>query len=77
MFSYKKLFVLGLCLSMHLFVVAQKNTAKALANENELMRSEGKIYVVMAVVIIILTGFIMYLLRLDRKLTKLEKGEPL
>lgn len=37
------------------------------------MRSEGKIYVVMAVVITILVGLFLYLIRLDRKITKLEK----
>ena len=37
------------------------------------MRSNGRIYVVVAVVLTILTGLILYLLRLDRKITKLEK----
>jgi K+-transporting ATPase A subunit len=35
-------------------------------------RSEGKIYVVVAIVLIILTGLISYLFLLDRKLNKLE-----
>lgn len=37
------------------------------------MRSEGKIYVVIAVVLIILIGLILYLVSIDRKLNKLEK----
>jgi CcmD family protein len=37
------------------------------------MRNNGKIYVVVAVIVIILTGLIAYLVRLDRKITKLEK----
>ena len=37
------------------------------------MRSNGRIYVVVAVVITILTGLILYVIRLDRKITKLEK----
>jgi len=37
------------------------------------MRSNGKIYVVLAVVVTILAGLIIYLIRLDRKITKLEK----
>jgi len=37
------------------------------------MRSEGKIYVVVAIILSILAGFIAYLFMLDRKLTKLEK----
>ncbi|MEQ8581121.1 MAG: hypothetical protein RIC30_08940 [Marinoscillum sp.] len=35
-------------------------------------RSEGKIYVVLAVVLIILGGLFYYLLRIERKLKKLE-----
>jgi len=37
------------------------------------LRSNGRIYVVVAVVLTILTGLILYLVRLDRKITKLEK----
>lgn len=37
------------------------------------MRAEGKIYVVVAIILIILTGLIAYLVMLDRKVTKLEK----
>jgi hypothetical protein len=39
------------------------------------MRSDGKIYVVVAVCLTILLGLILYLVRLDRKMTKLEKGK--
>ena len=38
------------------------------------MRSNGKIYVVVAVIVAIFAGIIIYLIRLDRKLTKLEKN---
>jgi len=37
------------------------------------MRSSGKIYVVIAVILTILTGLILYLVRIDRRLTRLEK----
>lgn len=37
------------------------------------MRSEGKIYVVIAVVLTILFGLLIYLFTIDRKLAKLEK----
>ncbi len=37
------------------------------------MRSNGRIYVVVAVVVTILSGLILYVVRLDRKITKLEK----
>ncbi len=39
----------------------------------EMMRSSGRIYVVVAVMLTILAGLILYLVRLDRKITKLEK----
>lgn len=37
------------------------------------MRASGKIYVVVLVVTVILTGLILYLIRLDKKVGKLEK----
>jgi CcmD family protein len=37
------------------------------------MRSNGKIYVVVTVLVVILLGIVFYLVRLDRKITKLEK----
>ena len=37
------------------------------------MRSDGKIYVVLAIVLFILIGLIAYLFLLDRKITRLEK----
>jgi len=41
----------------------------------DLMNSNGKIYVVMAVVIIIVLGLFLYLINLDRKMKKLEDKE--
>lgn len=37
------------------------------------MRSNGRIYVVVAVILTILIGLILYLVRLDRKISKWEK----
>ena len=37
------------------------------------MRDNGKIYVVVAVIVAIFIGIILYLIRLDRKMTRLEK----
>jgi len=39
----------------------------------DLMRSNGKILVVVAVIVIIMIGFFGYLIKVDNKLTKLEK----
>lgn len=41
------------------------------------LRSNGKIYVVVAVIVIILLGLFLYLFRLDRKISKLEKNKSL
>jgi O-antigen/teichoic acid export membrane protein len=38
------------------------------------LRSNGKIYIVVAVVVAILLGLILYVIRLDRKISRLEKG---
>ena len=51
-------------------------TPQVLAQNAEMadtFRSEGKIYVVVAVVLIVLAGLIIYLFMLDRKLTRLER----
>ena len=38
----------------------------------DVMRSNGKIYVVVGIILIVLVGLITYLFMLDRKITKLE-----
>jgi hypothetical protein len=58
-------------LFVSLFVFAQDSKEIKMADT---MRSNGKIYVVVAVVITIFTGIICYLIRLDRKISKLEKN---
>ncbi len=47
--------------------------ANAQAKEN-LMYSSGRIYVVIAVILIILIGLILYLVRIEKKVKKLEEG---
>jgi hypothetical protein len=41
--------------------------------KEDFMRSNGKIYVVVAVVVTIVIGLFIYLLNLDRKISKMEK----
>jgi multisubunit Na+/H+ antiporter MnhB subunit len=41
----------------------------------DLMRSNGKIYVVVLVIATIFAGIILYLIRLDRKIGRLENSE--
>jgi CcmD family protein len=72
---YKKMVLFTSAFLMHLFVMAQNPGSTAALKDDGFMRSEGKIYVVMAVVITILVGLILYVFRLDKKITKLEKGD--
>lgn len=66
----RKITFLISALLLHLFVLAQNNKVEMA----DTFRSNGKIFVVVAVIITIFAGIIFYLIRLDRKLTKLEKN---
>ncbi|MGB3780092.1 MAG: hypothetical protein WA960_17135 [Tunicatimonas sp.] len=39
----------------------------------DVMRQEGKIYVVVAVMLLLFSGFVVYAIRIDRKVSRLEK----
>ena len=65
----RPILILLLLLSSNLIVFAQEN-GSGITNT---MRSNGKIYVVVAVLTAIFIGIIIYLIRLDRKLSKLER----
>jgi nitrate reductase gamma subunit len=66
--KYKLLLVL-LSFFMATFAFSQSNTVEMA----DTMRREGKIYVVIAVILTIFAGIILYLVRLDRKISRLEK----
>jgi CcmD family protein len=73
---YKKicaLVVLLFCEAMTLPLVAQDLAGTQQVEMADRFRAEGKIYVVVAVLGAILLGLILYVVRLDRKITKLEK----
>jgi hypothetical protein len=73
----KKIFFLlayGLVLTAPLSLLAQATEYQRKYTAYD-MRSNGKIYVVVTVVLIILIGLLLYLIRLDRKITKLEKNQ--
>ncbi len=55
-----------------LFTLIAIATTYAQAESTDFMRSIGKIYVVVAVIVIVFLGIVVFLVRLDRKLTKLE-----
>jgi hypothetical protein len=66
--------------SISFLLIAGIATAQTNSNSNTstietTMRSDGKIYVVMAVCITILIGFILYLISIDRKIKKIEKND--
>ena len=66
----KKLLLSVSFLFATLFVSAQDSSAEMA----DTFRSNGKIYVVVAVMLTILAGIILYLVRLDRKISRLEKN---
>ena len=67
----------GLCCRMLLFVSSLLLSVKGFSQEkvemSDVMRSNGKIYVVVAVCLVILIGLFLYVAALDRKIRKLEK----
>ena len=62
--------VIAVFLSVMLFAQEKSDSSTSL---NGTMRSNNKIYVVMAVCLTILAGLILYLVRIDRKISKTEK----
>jgi len=67
----KKIATLFFFLVVSLVIQAQDGTKKV--EMADLMRSNGRIYVVVAVMLTILIGLVLYVVRLDRKISKLEK----
>ena len=74
MLNRNKILLVAIALIPGVFAIAQGSNDAIVADEG-MMRSEGKIYVVLAIVLTILTGLFLYLVRLDRKISKLEKGD--
>lgn len=56
------------------FIATAQDTANDAATAQSTgLRADGKIYVVVAVIVTILLGLYVYIIRLDRKISKLEK----
>lgn len=62
----------SLCL-MQFFLFAQSPDSTGMSSFDDTMRSHDKIYVVMAVCLVILIVMILYLVRIDMKISKKEK----
>ena len=69
MMQVKKITTLFLVLLITTACFAQDNKVEMA----DTMRSNGRIYVVVAVVLTILIGLVLYVMRVDRKISKLEK----
>jgi len=63
----------SLSLLLLLCFTAVANAQEGVKQAGGLMRSNGRSYVVIAVMLTILAGLILYLVRLDRKIGKMEK----
>lgn len=73
---YKKVYslvLLFICQVLALPLWAQDTPDGKPVEMADKFTADGKIYVVIAVVLVILFGLILYVARLDRKITKLEK----
>jgi len=70
MYKISRIITLIIVLLISTFTYAQDSTATGM---NGVMTSHNKIYVVMAVCVTILIGLILYLIRIDRKVSKAEK----
>ena len=66
----KKILVLALLLLVGFSVFAQQDQQVEMA---DVMRSSGKIYVVIATIAIVFVGLAIYLFRIDSRLKKIEK----
>lgn len=62
-----------LCLLMTLLITSLQVSAQEKPEMADIMRSNGKIYIVVAVCLTILTGLFLYAWRIDRKISRLEK----
>lgn len=69
--KHKSWLLTALLACMHGLVNAQESSVEMA----DLMRSNGKIYVVVGVVMLLIIGILGYLIRLDLQLKKLEKQQ--
>ena len=67
----KNYFATLLLLLLHLWGRAQGPSTRV--EMADTMRQSGKIYVVIAVILTLFAGIVIYLVRLDRKISRLEK----
>ncbi len=54
------------------YAITEADYANNTVEMADLMRSNGKIYVVVGVILIIFAGIVFYMVKVDRKLSKIE-----
>lgn len=69
-----KIWFYGSLLSAVLFSLPQLVAAQSPAMDSQMVKN-GKIYVVVAVLVVIFIGIILFLFRMERRLHKIEKQE--
>lgn len=67
---------LRILLSLLLSLAGNLVYAQETVEMADTMRANGKIYVIVAIILIVLAGLISYLFVLDRKITRLERELP-
>ncbi len=72
-FNKLRRFVLTTGIFLFSFYLQAQQMDMKTEEPTDFMHSNGKIFVVMAVVITIVTGLVIYLINLDRKIGKMEK----
>lgn len=68
--------IYGLLLMLPALLLSTTIFAQTNENSETFMRSNGKIYVVVAICITILAGLFLYVASIDRKIGKIEKENP-
>jgi nicotinamide riboside transporter PnuC len=72
--SLKRIYLTVTLSLLSLFTWAQTASDSPAQSIDSTMRSHGKIFVVMAVCVVILIVFFLYLVRIDHKVSKKEKS---
>ncbi|MBL7735461.1 MAG: hypothetical protein JNL51_08380 [Chitinophagaceae bacterium] len=70
----KKLILSIQLLFLGLFIYAQDAAVSQTEKVATGLRADSKIYVVVAVLVVILAGLFIYIARLDRKISRMEKS---
>ncbi len=72
--SFKKILLVFVVVFASLFASAQQMTSSSTSVEMaDGLYQSGKIYIVVIVIAIVFSGIVLYLIRLDKKISKLEK----